>query len=367
MPLTSPRSAFLFATLLLPATAQSTFVAPAGFGYESKPGAGFDFAPFGGFAGHSQQLILFSKLGFSSGTISSIAFRRDSTTNHYSPLTENVTVRLGYSDYLPVGMPVSFELTPKGTLQQVFSGNVNLPDAPPGNGPHPWSVAIVAQQPFAFSNSPGNGQSLVLDVESNAASQNSWGRDAHRIAGDATLPSFGPRGGPGCNGSNGRPVSVLLNPRHSGVPGRVMSLQARGFAAQVNFAISFIGINTSPPYPIDLTPLGMTNCMLHADVFLSQSVPTVPALNGTRDAQSHWAVPDWPILAGVRIVNQWYAIDLGANAASVITSSALDVYLGKAGVNSYATQSIWTVAGNTVPSQFPDDFGAIVRFGGTLQ
>lgn len=360
-------SSFLFLAAAAPLAAQQSFVAPAGFGYETSAGAGMDFAPFGGFAGRSQQLIEFSRLGFRSGSIGTIAFRRDASQNHYSPNPETVVVRFGYSDHLPIGMPVSFEQTAKGALQQFFNGTVNLPDAPVGNAPHPWSVVIPGQQPFQFSDAPANGRSLLLEVESSAPSQNSWGRDAHRLPSDAILPVFGPRGGPGCLGSNGRPVSVLLNPRHTAIPGRVMSLQSMGWASQVAFAVSYIGLQTTAPYPIDLTPLGMTGCVLHSDLFLLQTVATAPAANGHRDAQSHWVIPEWPALAGVRVVNQWYALDPGANTAGIITSSALDVFLGKPGARKYATQSIWFVAGNSFPSQFPDEFGAIVRFSGALQ
>jgi hypothetical protein len=355
------------AAILPPLSAQVDKVAPVGFGYETKAGENGTSTPFATTWARNQQLIDFGALGFASGAIQSIAFRRSTSTASFAASTETVTVHLGYSGHTPFGMPPSFRQVPKGTPTLFFQGTLNLPAAPVGAPPYQWSVVITGSAPFPFSNSSANGRSLLIDIESSSASDNSWIRDARWVAGDSTAGTYAPFG-TSCNGSNGRTVSPALAPSHTAVPGRAMTLYSFGWALPVKTAVAFLGTQTGSPFPIDLTPLGMTNCKLFHDVPLVQTVATeYPSATYTR-AYSYWPIPPNPAFGGVTVYNQWAALDAGANPANIITSNAIRVTTGIAGTNPYTTQSNWQYTPNVdAASQSAYEYGTIVRFSGALQ
>ena len=75
-----------------------------------------------------------------------------------------------------------------------------------------------------------------------------------------------------------------------------------------------------------------------------------------------------PAFGGVTVYNQWAAIDVGANPASIITSNAIRVTTGVAGTNPYTSQSNWQYTQNVdAASQSSYEYGTIVRFSGALQ
>ena len=312
--------------------------------------------------------MAFGALGFNVGPIAAIAWRRSNSNAAFSALVQNVVCRIGFSDLDPTFLPGVFSAVPKGTPTTVHNGPLNLPAAPPPvPPPAPFSLVLTFSAPWVFVSAPSNGRSLMIDVEASSTPATAWHRDARLVSGDgraATSASLGA----GCNGSNAlAPTTALVTPI-SAMPGGTIALSATNLPAAAVHAFTFLGFQSTAPFPIDLAFAGAPGCLVRTDLFLTQMLFTrEPGPNFTR-AYGTWPVPADPSLAGASVNFQWAAIDPQANALGLVVSSALRVSLGTPPTRSFATQSQWTFTqGTDLATQTAGEFGGIVQISGALQ
>ncbi|MCU0865852.1 MAG: hypothetical protein MUC36_18875 [Planctomycetes bacterium] len=141
----------------------------------------------------------------------------------------------------------------------------------------------------------------------------------------ALVPATAVAFGQGCAGSGVVP-GLLPQPYH--VPYVGMTFGVRLFAlpfgqpafvAFGNSRTSFAG----GPLPASLAPIGMTNCTL----FISPDVLVAAPGSGT-SASTSFAIPNQQTLVGMPFYVQAVAVDIGGNAANLISTRALDCRIG---------------------------------------
>ena len=283
----------------------------------------------------------------------------------FSAATVSIVCRVGYSDVDPTFMPNAFSVVPKGTPTTVFAAYLSLPTAPPTPAPAPFVAAIQFTAPWVFVNAPGNGKSLMIDIESNGFGT-PWPCDAHYLSGDGRPATSASLGAAGCNASHNLPINNGFLSGRSAMPGGMLLTQSVSWPSTVATALSMIGLNSAAPYPIDLVAIGAPGCMLRTDMVVGQVVPTKNVPPEVR-ASALWPVPADPSLAGAALNNQWAGIDPAANALGVVVSDALRITLGTAPSRPFATQYQFnSYAWLDSAMQYGGENGPIVEFHGLL-
>jgi hypothetical protein len=347
----------VLASLLAPVAAQSgTFVAPSGHGYERIAGEGSDPDPFGAGPSRTAQLFARSRLGFASGTIVELAWRRDAGGTGYAGGTARLVVRLAHSDAEPDTMPYRFSRLPNGPATEVFRGDLVLPAAPAGPAPHGFAAAVPLATPFAFASSGGD---LLVEIVADNLLPSAWGRDARSV--QSGVPGTFRALAPPCPNSTGFALTSRPTNLSNCAPGRNMEIWAAGTLRTSSTVLHFLG--PALPRPLDLTAIGAPGCVLGVDpLVVMPPVAVVPATFEFGYAYVEHRLPAALGLVGARLAWQWAELDLPANALGAVFSDTVEVTLGTP-PSSHGTQTLRTgLAGSDHGTQRDAEHGAITRF-----
>lgn len=227
--------------------------------------------------------------------ITSIGWRRCSTTTANHPLvTIDIEASLYSVPLTQASMSTTFAANrAAGTGGIVFTQKkVSLPPLPllsPSNTYHMLPLDNV--HTFA-----GPGLLVEVVATDTTAASTQWNVD---MCSGTTVGAAG-NFGVGCG-----PTSNSIASSGSYMPGATFNVtQASGPASMpavnmVGFSASFLVPNV--PLPLDLTPLGATNCKLYTSIYFS--FPTV--LDGSGTGSVMIAVPIDPAFSGVKFNSQW--------------------------------------------------------------
>ena len=116
-----------------------------------------------------------------------------------------------------------------------------------------------------------------------------------------------------CPGTSGTP-SHLLN--GSPVAGGIVNLEVTGGPAN-QIAILVFGFVNRPPFPFDLTPLGMPGCFQYFDVLAQTATVTDPSGFATMP----FPIPNTTDFHTAKFYTQYALLDPGVNAASATTTN----------------------------------------------
>ena len=263
---------------------------------------------------------------------------------------QSLIVELADSTVAPGSLSGNYPSNAGANMARVFDGRINL-QRPNRFDPLEFVVLIpfrqfylhtnqnpllVDMQPTAFENLPclsgGNGtgfDAVRLDPgiwsvagkhpQQLCATPTSGGQIATMgfvfkfFSSNVAMPY-----GKACRGSNGLLPSIGSNGSAS-VGNGTFALTLGNLAAQVTQTAFLIGDNDqllgSLPLPFELGGLGMPDCYLSTNILLA--IP-VPAAAGS--ATLPLGIPNDPTLSGLRLLTEGAAVDLGANANSVITT-----------------------------------------------
>lgn len=226
--------------------------------------------------------MVFNTTGFTASPIQYFEFQFDSTAN----------------EWLPLGMSHPFTYNPA-------LGSLNLEFLVRDAGVQPGGTGSVGLRtdpsiPFVWTSGQGYNGTLVPG-----------GGIKVRLCTDAhgTIEY----GVGGCTGSNG--LRPTLSYGGSTQIGSTLQIQLND-APPANGSLAFLVYSTVPRQgPLDLSPLGMTGC----DARVFGSVILTETINGG----SHQVPLPLPIglPSGVRFWNQWFCLDLGANAFGLTASN----------------------------------------------
>jgi hypothetical protein len=132
--------------------------------------------------------------------------------------------------------------------------------------------------------------------------------------------------GSGCAGSAGTPALAPL-PGHLPWLGDNVTLQLRNLPATAPVVYLFGNSNTawgSLALPADLTPIGMSACVLRA-----AGIVTLPMLNQAGTASITFAIPTVRYLVRAPFYDQAFALDAPANPFGATLSNAGELRFGE--------------------------------------
>jgi PKD repeat protein len=230
-------------------------------------------------------------------------------------------------------LPAKWVQVSAGTGTAATSGygsrtHVNTDDfyLPPGD----YGMYIISSNGVAYSNGNGTNQNygnadleLALGTGKNTKFTGSmfnpriW-NGAIFYQQDNTAAN-GPIGY-GCPGSSASAPTMSLSAEP--VLGTSVTIDVANMTATTGPGWLFIGM--ADPVGFDLTPLGMTDCLLSANPILV----TQPILNSAGSASLPVPIPNTPAFAGVYIGLQAANVDTGANALNVAATAGHAVRIG---------------------------------------
>lgn len=346
----------IFVTALAPAQTRHV-VAPTGYG--ATVGEGRVTAAFE--SGYQREATLYDRsvLGFGPATILELAWRRASGVDPIAGHTASVVARLAHSSQEPETMTYRFSRLLGSAPRVVFSGNLSLPAAAPGPGPHAFAAVLPLAAPFTFDPALGN---LVVDLEVQNPLPAGWPRDARDVV-TGTAGSFRQIAAP-CTNSMGFPMTQRPTALDNCAPGRLMQIWAAGTLPTSASVVHWIGIALAQPF--ELTSIGAPGCTFAVEPFaVMPPVAVFPATTSFGYAWAEHRIPALPGLAGARLATQWAEFDAPpGNTLGVVFSDAIEVTLGSAATAGYSTKTMaTTLQGSDIGRQLPGDRGAITRFG----
>ena len=315
-----PFTAALLAGGLL---AQTPFVAPSSYATTLGNGALLDlfdsWQP--GYPMRVQYLWNTSSLGVSTAAIQGLGFRRPGPGlgNACPQATVAMTVQMSVGPNDGDAVDATFDNNHGANRVTVFSGQVNLPAAPPGPALPPFNAAVTFTQPYFFSSAMGSALVVDFRITGYNATPNDW------WIVDGVVRDHGDRFDnlyqPNClfsnqSASNGIGWYGQYYPGgywacgYSGLP---VGRAGLGFIGFQGVGGNWFGL----PLPFDLGPIGAPGCAIATDMLLTQ--PLVVDQNG----DAWWSpiqFPADPSLAFGQFFDHALFVDPGANAAGIATT-----------------------------------------------
>ena len=333
--------------------AQTEFVSPAGFDYETSGGSSESAAlVFGAFGNRAMQVIDASAVGFTNRTITHVSFRFSSFYRQGWASVHDVRLALGTTTTPTGQMPTAFAQVPTSPMVDVFQGPVTVPASTSAQVPEAWSVVVPLQTPWTYDASQGN---LVLEVEATWISGDlrAWDADAHsRTPGGGGFQILGA----GCNGFSATVVSA----GSTLYPGGNVLISFEDDNTSNRTGGAALGLR-SGSFPLDLGPLGAPGCTLQFDPVFVQPTEVVGSL-WTANGQVTWPIPPSPSLVGFYVDHQVFLND-PVNPTGISLSHAHRIHIGAPiPVAQPATNMISGDAGAAVGWQSSNPRGFIVRF-----
>lgn len=312
-----PRLLSSFLLLSSALAAQAARVVPPGLA-DVEGNRTFTY-PFGRADGHVQVLYDATWVSSSGGVITQMSFRADSpaTPTTYAGYTKGYSITLWTTPVAATAMSTNPTANAGGaTPTVVYNGPVTLPTASPvATPPAPFSVVVPLGTPYVFLPSSGN---LLLQIDSTDlnAVPGSWNVDSVflRTSGVELQTA---QVAAGC--TSGGQTLRLAPVRTSGTLGATLDLTLTPSPVNATFTAAFVWLgltNRAPGYPLDLTPLGLSGCVLATEPLAIQG----QVASGGTFPVTQWPIPMQPQLTGLPLYHQALGLTQPPSLAGAITT-----------------------------------------------
>jgi len=304
----------------------------------------------------------------SSAVIQSFAFRLDGGTS--SSVGTKKVLKPAVTFYLVPVTASAMSTTWKsnigsagGTL--VFKGTLNLPAASRSlPTPNPFTAKIPVAKPFVWLAGKGN---LLMDwIEGGSYSYLRWSEDGvsyPKSQGSLVTKVWEDKN---CGNKRADKASLLLSRTGNLIGGTIDVRYSMypGTTSPLDIMVVWLGGSNRSlgpiKLPIDLTGLGMPNCMLATDILVAKAATSSPL---------QWAVPNQAGLAGQTLFLQGMAID-SKKSAMVVTYNAWQVTILPSTPTAQGWQSVFRsrYTGQTTGYMSPTFYYApVIRFSGAIR
>ncbi len=334
-PSTLAAAAALVAVALpcVPVQAQTSKVVPASAA--ASEGNSSNYLPFVYDVSRTQQVWASWAVASGVAVLNSVNFRRDSnnsTTSYPALNLSQHVVTIGHTSVSPATMSTTYSANITSTMTTIVNGKWSIAAQPvPSTPPAPFAIAYPMSTPFIYTTAKGN---LLMEWIIGSGQANN--KQEYQL--DAVTPSAGGSGVVRAFGSWGKfaanDSADWKADAQKLVPGGAAAISLAGFSQGYKSNL-FVGASdklyNGLTLPYDLAAIGAPGNTLYTglDAILPFTLTQTSTNNWT--ANLNFPLPNDNKLIGLRAFIQSYYADAKANAAGLVTSSAMELTIGGTG------------------------------------
>jgi hypothetical protein len=273
-----------------------------------------------------------------------VGFRRTAGITDYAGLTLDLEILLSSTTATLATLSSTFAANLGNDAAVVFPRQmINIPARAANSGPGDF-IMFPTSAPWAF-----NGPNFLVQIKAFAPTWSSTGYRCDRCFAATTGESIS--FGRGCGAGTAASTGAYA-------PGATFNITLAA-AAPNQPALSFLGFDLQNfggvPFPLDLTALGMTGCVL----LVPPAFPGVSLTDGSGAASLAVPVPNDASLSNVAMGFQWiYADPNSGNPVGFLTSNGRFVRLGP---RTCPNRYVYDLFDETVPTGTLQAGGPIAR------
>ena len=315
------------------AQAQSSKVVPAIAA--TTEGNNFNYMPFLYNVAHAQQIWQAQAVAKGAAVLKSIDFRRDGNRANYPALNiASHKVTIGHTSVSPATMSTTYTANVTSTMTTIHNGKYSIPALPaPTTPPAPFAIKYPLSTSFVYTTAKGNLIMEWLVGSGQASSKTGMQLDAVSISsgGTGAVRQFGSWGKfAGNDKANWTANAQKL------VPGGSADITLAGFGRAYTSRL-FVGVSDKTynglTLPYDLGAIGAPGNTLYTglDVIVGFTLKQTSSSSGIWAANPVFPLPNDNKLIGLKAFIQSYYADSKANAAGLVSSSAMEFTIGGTG------------------------------------